>query len=298
MITDINDCYLNIPKSERESHLYRIISLPHLYELFEKHTNVLVKPHKWDDPFENFILGLKAQLPTGETVEFGQRHNFFGQCWTLKASSDAMWRIYSSDKKSVRIRSRIRKLVETFDRTAIGLTFIGKVHYLSTQGLLAWARRVFRNADEPSIRLLAKTLLVKREAFSHEEEVRLLYLEPEAGRELFPYRVDPQALVEEIVVDPRLAEEDAQKLMDEIRVRTRFRGPIAHSNLYAPPRELVLHLGTAYAALNRSAAKVTYVNGARQVAVDLRSEPTQLVFPPGTANKTATTRRKNSKQGR
>lgn len=85
---DFAKCYLNIPKSERDDHVFRIIGLHRLYELFEKGANTLVKPHTWDDPFENFILGLKAQLPTGETVGFGQRHNFYGQCWTLQISSD------------------------------------------------------------------------------------------------------------------------------------------------------------------------------------------------------------------
>ncbi len=188
---DFSGCYLNILKGERDNHVFRIISLPRLFELFERRANTLVMPHKWDDPFENFILGLKAQLPTGEPVEFGQRHNFYGQCWTLTASSDAMWRIYSRDKKSVRIRSRTRKLVETFDLSAIGMVFVGKVHYLSTEGLLAWAKRLFRRADLPDARLLAKTLLVKRTAFSHEEEVRLLYFQPKPGGELLPYRVDP-----------------------------------------------------------------------------------------------------------
>jgi hypothetical protein len=67
---NIDHCYLNIPRSERKWPLYRIISLGRLYELFEKRVNTLVKPVAWDDPFENFVRGLKGRLPSGEVVEF------------------------------------------------------------------------------------------------------------------------------------------------------------------------------------------------------------------------------------
>ena len=87
---NIDHCYLNIPRSERNRPLYRIISLGRLYELFEKRVNTLVKSVAWNDPFENFVLGLKGRLPSGEVVEFAQRYDFYGQCWTRIGASDAM----------------------------------------------------------------------------------------------------------------------------------------------------------------------------------------------------------------
>jgi hypothetical protein len=39
---NVDHCYLNIPRSERNRPLYRIISLGRLYELFEKRVNTLV----------------------------------------------------------------------------------------------------------------------------------------------------------------------------------------------------------------------------------------------------------------
>ncbi len=274
---DFSGCYLNIRKSERENHVFRIMSLSRLFELFEGRKNTLVKPHKWDDPFENFILGMKAELPTGERIEFGQRHSFYGQCWTLTASSDAMWRIYSGDKRSVRIRSRIRKLVETFDRTAVGMVFAGKVQYLSTDEMVTWARRLFRRAAVPDVHVIAKTLLVKRKAFSHEDEVRLLYFEGQPGGELYAYRVDANSLIEDIAVDPRLTDEEAAQIIQEVRTRTGFRGRITQSNLYAPPSEMVLRLGSAYSLLPRSSAKVSYAAGMRTVRSS--GDRSQLLLP-------------------
>jgi len=131
---DFDHCYINISISERDRAVYRIISFERLRELFEKRVNTLVKPMAWDDPFENFIPGLKGQLPSGQFVEFSQRYDFYGQCWTLIGGTDAMWRIYSSDKRSVRIKVRLRALVETLAPRAIGIVFVGKVRYLHTRG--------------------------------------------------------------------------------------------------------------------------------------------------------------------
>ncbi len=276
---NIDQCYFNIPISQRNYPIYRIISPERLYELFGKCVNTLVKPIAWDDPFENFVLGLKGQLPSGETVEFAQRYNFYGQCWTLGGASDAMWRIYSSDKRSIRIKVRLRTLVEPFSRSAIGIVLVGKVRYLNTEDLLKWAKKVIRDADAPDVRVLASTLLVKRKAFSHEQEVRLLYYEPRDEQPmLFQYHVDPHALVEGMVVDPRLSVDEATKFIEEIRKRTHFRGPITRSDLYAPPREFVLQLGEAYSSLPRQSRRVTYEGDVRMTTTTYPLSYTQIVL--------------------
>ena len=65
--------YLNIPPSYRGGFIYRIISVPHLFALFEKKQNILVKPKNWEDPFENFILESKVRLQTGELATLAFR---------------------------------------------------------------------------------------------------------------------------------------------------------------------------------------------------------------------------------
>jgi len=77
---DYSDCYINIPDVERHFPVYRIITRERLKEIFEKQVNTLVKPHLWEDPFEDLLVKVEGQLPTGELVEFGQRYDFYGQC--------------------------------------------------------------------------------------------------------------------------------------------------------------------------------------------------------------------------
>jgi hypothetical protein len=274
---NLEHCYVRIPASQRNYPVYRIISLERLWELFEKRVNTLVKPIRWDDPFENFVMGLKGRLPSGEIVEFAQRYDFFGQCWTLGGGSDAMWRIYSSDKRSVRIKVRLKSLVQTLAPGAIGIVMLGKVRYLDTEGLLSWAKRVMRDARSPDIRLLGRTLLVKRAAFSHEREVRLLYYDPKADwQKLFQYRVDPGTFVEEIVVDPRLSVDEARECMKEIGKRTAFRGRIIHSRLYAAPQEFVLRLGAAYSSLPRGSWRKAYKG---DMLMNTRAPNPQILLP-------------------
>jgi hypothetical protein len=96
-----SDNYLNLSAHMRDKFVYRIISIERLFELFASRQNVLVKPKKWEDPFENFILRCRIQLPDGRYATFGFQDKFYAQCWTFQSASDAMWRIYSRTSDAV-----------------------------------------------------------------------------------------------------------------------------------------------------------------------------------------------------
>lgn len=227
----------------RDTFVYRIIPTDRLFRLFASRQNVLVKPKRWEDPFENFILQARVQLPDGARATFGFRDHFYGQCWTLQSASDAMWRIYSANSEAVRVRSTVRKLAESLwqccGEWAPHEAFIGKVQYLTTNKLKKVADGFLRSEGGLlSMRLFATTLLVKRPAFRHEREVRLIFTPHEkhkASSDLFSYPIDPNELIDQIMIDPRKAKQDANALKREIRSKTGFAGPIKRSLLYAPP---------------------------------------------------------------
>lgn len=233
---------INLSKKDLGAYVYRVMPLNRFYELFRNKQNVLVRPSKWEDPFENFILNAPARLPDGTVVSFGFNNDFYGQCWTKLTSSDALWRIYSPDKTSVRVRTTVRKLLITLQAPlgewAHEQAFIGKVLYLGDKKLVEFGNNVFR--DGLSSRALAETLLVKRVAFRHEREVRLLYFEKEkAQKDIYTYPVDPHALIDQVMLDPRLLRAEADTKKSEIRKRTGFNGRILHSLLYAPPKGMI-----------------------------------------------------------
>ena len=255
------------------------MGLDRLFQMFDESANYLVRPSMWEDPFENFISHLQGQLPNGELVEFAQRYDFYGQCWTLLGGTDAMWRIYSRDRKSARVKISIEDLLQSLSVYALGAPFIGRVRYLHNEDLLPWTSRVVRSTKAPSLELLAKTFLVKRTAFSHENEVRLLYCATpkETGR-VYCHRLDCHRTITEIMLDPRLSEEESASLTEIVRVRTSFKGPIVRSTLYAPPEDFVLRLGPRYAELPRSKSRVSY-EGDRRITTARKDGVPQLVLP-------------------
>jgi len=235
--------FLNLSASERNKFIYRIVPVDRLFELFESRRNVLVKPHKWEDPFENFILKCKVQLPDGRCAAIGFRDQFYAQCWTLQSASDAMWRIYSPARNAVRLRSTVRNLAGILwthcGEWAAHEVFIGKVRYLRSKALEDFAKGILRSEGGAlSMKLFAKTLLIKRPAFKHEREVRLIFRPhnaAHASNDMFSYLVNPHELIDQIMIDPRMPESDARVLKQEIASRTGFKGRILRSLLYAPP---------------------------------------------------------------
>ncbi len=231
----------------RSRHIYRIVSVERLFELFENRQNALIKPKKWDDPFENFILRARIRLQTGQLAQFPFHDQFYGQCWTFQSASDAMWRIYSRDRNAVRIRSTIRAVAESLSK-ALGdhsqiQAFIGKVRYLPSKLLREFASSWFPGVSGLRARVSAETLLVKRPAFRHERAVRLLYFQQNAVDtigDLYWYNVNPNEFIDQIMIDPRMPEADVNALKKRIQEKTDFRGPILRSLLYAAPPALIV----------------------------------------------------------
>jgi len=223
--------FLNLSSHDLSQRVYRIIPVERLFQLFETGKNVLVSPKKWEDPFENVVL--RSIFP---------RLGLYGQCWTRHTASDAMWRIYSPQIGGIRIRTTVQtlfnSLVKATPRTG-ARPFIGSVKYLSDQSLIRFARSAVADANSDPAEC-ARTLLVKRRAFQHEREVRLIAVEigEHRGQELLAYDTNPQAIIDQMMLDPRLAEAEADRLRDRIRKRTGFKGEILRSLLYTLPPEL------------------------------------------------------------
>lgn len=237
--------YLNFTEEEYDKPIYRIISLKRLIELFQSSTNALVHPSLWEDPYENFILKSKVKLVSGEIAEYTYHENFYGQCWTLHQSSDAMWRIYSPDNHGIRIKTTVRKLLSSLyhggahkpDMSCV----VGKVQYLSQTKLNHFANNIYSNGSLKK-EYLFKSLLVKRKAFSHEKEVRVLYYDMKRNEDgqVFNYSLNTHDFIEQLMVDPRLSVTDANEFKATIKKRTSYNGKIKRSLLYAAPEQIIL----------------------------------------------------------
>lgn len=237
--------YIDLPRKQQDARVYRIIEPKRLYELFQKNEGVLVHPSCWNDPYENLILRSKVRDKTGRVRTYTYHENIYGQCWTLHANSDAMWRIYSPDARGVRIRTTVSKLLQSLYHGGVDrpdrFCVVGKVSYLREKPLRQFANGIYRNGTLKKVDLF-RTLLVKRPAFRHEREVRLLYYDHrrEADGQLLRYRLNAHDVIEQMMIDPRMQYSEFTKLKEAIRRRTGFQGPILRSLLYSPPEETIL----------------------------------------------------------
>jgi hypothetical protein len=87
----------------------------------------------------------------------------------------------------------------------------------------------------------ADLLCIKREAFKHEEEVRILFQDLEQKRglgQLFKYDLDVNNVFEEVVLDPRLTEASSEAVKCSL-MSAGCKCPISQSPLYQAPRFVI-----------------------------------------------------------
>ncbi|EKS7794454.1 DUF2971 domain-containing protein [Edwardsiella piscicida] len=202
--------YINLTEDLLDKPIYRIMPIHRFLQLLDENKLTLVKPKKWDDPFENALLNSDFKIPGCGTASFSAKDSVYGQCWTFHRETDAMWRIYSYYKDGVRISTTPKKLLTAL-RTAKPLhhqvkCFIGKVSYLSKDKLLEKLQSINLLNDNGSG--IAESLLYKRTAFKHENEIRLIYSVDDntSISDIFQFHINPSDLLDNVLFDPRMDE--------------------------------------------------------------------------------------------
>jgi len=217
------------------------------FQLFESRKNTLVKPKLWEDTFENLALKSKLKFSDGTEVYLDAHERLYGQCWTTSKASDAMWRIYSPNKNGIRIRTTIGKLLSSLDlanvNSVMAESCIGKVEYKSETAIMSHARKSFSQDGRMTFGNLFQSLLIKRKAFEHEKEIRLIYLDwgyRFPSENIYSYEVDPHELITQIMIDPRITYDEFKKLRNDIKQRTGYTGKIKRSLLYRLPETITI----------------------------------------------------------
>ena len=236
-VLDINDL---------DQEIYRIFSIEQFKRLMCSKELILVNPSEWDDPFENFFLKASVVNPNGERFSLEElEKSWYGQCWTCKKESDALWRIYSPKKDGVRVSTTVRKLFSCFwnqeDHFVRLKYFIGKVSYRSRDDIESFMKRIsFSDVAMGGQNYnFAKLLCIKRSEFSHEDEVRVLICDVKRNVEkngCYRQPFDYTKVFDCICLDPRLGEDNYKKLKGEF-IGMGCPIPITQSELYKPSFE-------------------------------------------------------------
>ena len=243
--------------SHPDNPIYRIFPLWFLEEALRLRQLVFVTPSSWEDPFEVVGDAIAVDTRRGDRIEQTIINQSlppaFAQCWSMTEESDALLRAYSRVVKDphfrrntcprdegVRVRSTPRKLFQALNEGnpsgQKGHWFLGSVKYLDREGVLqeianaigAHGLHVF---EVPSNR--AKLLLLKRDAFSHEAEVRAIFVQDDAAQRgpILRVPIDPSKVFDDISFDPRL-EVFERREREAVVKSLGYTGTISDTGLY------------------------------------------------------------------
>ncbi len=251
----VNESLVGIDNPEMP--IYRIFPLWFFEELLRFKRLTFVSPKSWEDPYE--IIGDAIAVSYVEDGTYKQDiinqelPPVFAQCWSATPESDTLLRAYSRVVKDphskrntcpkdegVRVKTTPRKLMYSLlsntPSMLCGTWFMGAVNYLDRQSLFNDIGNTIRDNglkvySNPNYR--AKLLLLKREAFSHENELRVLFIQRDIQptRPLLQVQIDPNTLFDEVSFDPRLDEFERREREDVVR-NLGFTGIINNNDLY------------------------------------------------------------------
>ncbi|NMM65642.1 DUF2971 domain-containing protein [Clostridium sp. P21] len=182
---------------KKNTKLYRYMSLGKFMCMVEKKETYLTNIKSWEDKWE---------LPINEIEDKNLlESDLYGQCWSLEGISDALWRIYSSNKEGILIKTSPEKFNLISD---IRFGILSPVIYYNNLRKVLFELKNIGGSK----RLFVKGLL-KRSAFKHENEVRLIVINDEKclGKKYkncthINLKIDPFKFIEGIIIDPRASD--------------------------------------------------------------------------------------------
>jgi hypothetical protein len=234
--------------------LYRIFPLWAFEDMLRVQRLLLVPPGFWEDPLEDIPASIMMQRPDGTQKPLSEYlHPARCQCWSFESGSDSLLRAYSrvtidplhkrnSDPRNegVMIRTTPKKLSQALtawaNRVTWGKFYLGRVEYLANNA--ASQKIVDILAKEAPVEMgrgefRAQSLLLKRQAFAHEDEVRLIWV-CDDRREVdkpMTINVDPNEFIEEVTFDPRLIRFELLERQQSAKALG-YEGSFAESGLY------------------------------------------------------------------
>jgi hypothetical protein len=227
---------MTVAASRAKGKLYRIMDFSRVVQIFESGSLFFAHPSAWEDPYEVRLRHAKS-------------HAIFAQCWCQSGISDAMWRIYSPNGLGVRISTTKEKLEGAVKpwTDAKGYHWGGSEVEYEEQRTLSERLAAIRNdlAADFKIDRAADALFLKRESFQHEDEWRAVITcgDRKARRDQpkgISVPVDPNALVDNVLLDPRAPQELTNALGHYFTSKLGYPGVVKRSVLYKVPKPIIV----------------------------------------------------------
>ena len=149
-------------------------------------------------------------------VKFRWKNRVFCTCLTQTITSEAFWNTYSRNEIGIELRLYREALLEELSRYEDTYKiFIGKVEYLKTDEIKRGLRSIPFNPPVKKGESLntddfaARLFLLKRTAFSYEDEIRIIIVKEKTTQEKginINYNCENTNLIQSIIVDPRVGD--------------------------------------------------------------------------------------------
>jgi len=215
-------------RESADVNLYRIVPFERLVQLLSTDQLHFSHPSVWDDPYETLITHARSS-------------EVFAQCWCRKGVSDAMWRIYSPHRLSVRIHTTSTRLASALTKAAslgdfwfkvANVRYVNPFEYMTHVAFVKSA--IQRGATNHRI---ASSLFLKRRAFDHEAEVRVVVVPqataPGMTNTGLKVKVNARELIDHVMLDPRAPDEFVDIYSHYLHSTLGFKGKVLKSQLYA-----------------------------------------------------------------
>lgn len=218
--------------------IYKYMPLQYTLLMAQKNLLTINRISSWPDVYENYMLKHEYSLADGRLVDvINQADGIYGQCWTYLPESDAMWRIYSPDLKTIRIKTTVEKLYDALYQTDHNMadTYIGLVKYESQNDIDNYVQQLSPLASGDFLREVINGAFVKRKEFEHEKEVRIVRMldtqQTFRSGALLQFPI-PADFIDEYCIDPRADANLVASLTNQLTSIGIPLNKIVHSELY------------------------------------------------------------------
>ncbi|MBU1566592.1 MAG: DUF2971 domain-containing protein [Proteobacteria bacterium] len=238
----------NLPHPPPETKIWRYLDLPRFLSFLNSKSVTFAKPTTFEDPYEGaatkhgqLVRKIMFDVMIPEDEKEGARGKLASEvkrmvearyisCWHMNEhESDAMWRLYGSEKGAVALQTTFGKLY-----SALSL-FGGKPQ--NPQSLLAGAVQYIDYETSTHVwNEMISPFFYKRKSFEHEKEVRFFISfigTPPDPVVSLPIS-DAEAVFEKIYISP-LVRKWVAVAITETYSKYGYKIPLEHSALYQTP---------------------------------------------------------------
>lgn len=243
--------FVNITREEFLSKklLHKYMPLEYALDSLNNRHLWFANPTTWKDPFEKKFVEAEF-TDKATTIKFPWNNRVFCICMTQTATSEAYWNTYSRADIGIALKFRRSNLLDLLEKVSHQYNvYIGQVEYMKTSSInkpisqIPFTPTIFPDFNDPKFN--ARLLLLKRNAYKYEDEIRIIIVKNNPTQEqgiYISYDCQNTDLIDSLTLDPSIGPHTINLLKDVFERQYHFmpvntskgtRYRVQRSNLYA-----------------------------------------------------------------